>query len=341
LTGVASVQIFDSDPKSPDLKPKQGDTIPTLRAIPTPSLQNVLETVQTAGKHADDILVKVDQIVSDNQVPINHIIANIEKLSEALDAAKINTAVDNISAIASKFDVEKLNHAISSIDTVVSSLDTSTVNHTLKSVDSFATALDESSDNVRAIAHDANEVVAKLKGSVTTIDNLVATNAGPINNVIANLDKIVGSVDAAKINRTVDGIEKFATALRENSARVNEIAKSADELFTKLDASADKVDQILNGANNLVNSPDGKSAFAEFAEASRSVRKLADDLDKRSAELLTNLNRFSGSGLRDIQQFAVDGRRTLGDISRTLESVQRNPQQFIFGGKASLPEYGN
>jgi len=90
-----------------------------------------------------------------------------------------------------------------------------------------------------------------------------------------------------------------------------------------------------------VNSPDGKNAFAEFADASRSVRKLADDLDKRSGELLTNLNRFSGSGLRDIQQFAVDGRRTLGDISRTLQSVQRNPQQFIFGGKTSLPEYGN
>jgi phospholipid/cholesterol/gamma-HCH transport system substrate-binding protein len=341
LTGVASVQIFDSDPKSPDLKPKQGDTIPTLRAIPTPSLQSVLETVQTAGKHADDILVKVDQIVADNQVPINHIIANIEKLSEALDAAKINAAVDNISAIAQKFDVEKLNHAIGSIDTVVSSLDTSTVNHTLKSVDTFATALGDSSDNLRAVAHDATELAAKLKGTATTIDNLVATNAGPVNNAITNLDKILGSIDAAKLTRTVDDVEKFATTLRDNSARVDQIAKNANELFAKLDASADKVDQILNGANSLVNSPDGKSAFAEFAEASRSVRRLADDLDKRSAELLTNLNKFSGSGLRDIQQFAVDGRRTLGDISRTLQGVQRNPQQFIFGGKASLPEYGN
>ena len=104
-----------------------------------------------AGKHADDILVKVDQIVADNQAPINHIIANIEKLSDALDAAKINAAVDNISAIAQKFDVEKLNHAIGSIDTVVSSLDTSTVNHTLKSVDTFATALGDSSDNLRAV----------------------------------------------------------------------------------------------------------------------------------------------------------------------------------------------
>ena len=162
-----------------------------------------------------------------------------------------------------------------------------------------------------------------------------------MNNAITNLDKILGSIDAAKLTRTVDDVEKFATTLRDNSARVDQIAKNANELFAKLDASADKVDQILNGANSLVNSPDGKSAFAEFAEASRSVRRLADDLDKRSTELLTNLNKFSGSGLRDIQQFAVDGRRTLGDISRTLQGVQRNPQQFIFGGKASLPEYGN
>jgi phospholipid/cholesterol/gamma-HCH transport system substrate-binding protein len=71
------------------------------------------------------------------------------------------------------------------------------------------------------------------------------------------------------------------------------------------------------------------------------VRKLADDLDRRSADLLANLTKFSGSGLRDIQLFAIDGRRTLGDLSRTLQGVQRNPQQFIFGGKAALPVYGN
>ncbi|SEB78713.1 ABC-type transporter Mla maintaining outer membrane lipid asymmetry, component MlaD [Rhizobiales bacterium GAS188] len=414
ITGVATIQIFDSYSRSPDLKAKQDETMPTIRAVPSPTLQSVLETAQTAGRHADEILVKVNQIVADNQAPINRIVANVEKLSEALDAAKINAAVDNISAIAAKLDVDKLNHAIGAIDTAVSSLDTSTVNHTLKSIDSFATALGENADNLRALAKDAGELVAKLKGTANAIDVLVTTNSVAFNNAIANLDKVLASIDTAKVGRSIDGIdkvttalgnhsaeigdfikdarelaaslnrsstqvetflnsgapaaltrsianiedvtkhidgtklgaaldsaEKFVTALGDNTPRVNEIAKNANELFAKLDVSADKVDQILKGVDALVNSPDGKSAFVEFAEASRSVRKLADDLDKRSAELLTNLNKFSGSGLRDFQQFAIDGRRALGDISRTLQGVQRNPQQFIFGGKAALPEYGN
>jgi phospholipid/cholesterol/gamma-HCH transport system substrate-binding protein len=507
LTGVASIQIFDSDPKSLDLKPKQEEAFPTLRAVPSPNLQSVLETLQTDGKHADEILLRVNQIVAENQAPIGRIIANVEKLSAALDAEKINSAVDNIAAIAAKLDVDKINHAISSIDTVVSSLDVSTVNHTLKSVDSFATALADNSDNLRIFAKDAVELVDKLKGTASDIDAVVTSNApafhdavanldkvlasidaqkvgrtldsldkfsttlgnhseevgdfiksaetfakaladnsdnvrllakdavdlvdklkgtasdidavvtsnsGPFHDAVANLDKILASVDTAKLSRTLDGldkfsttlgnhsdeagdfikdardlaaslnrvsaqveafmssgapgsltrslanveditkhidgtklgegldnVEKFAKSLGDNTPRVDAIAKNANELFAKLNTSADKVDDILKGVNNLVNSPDGKSAFTEFAEASRSVRKLADDLDKRSAELFVNLNKFSGSGLRDIQQFAVDGRRTLGDISRTLQGVQRNPQQFIFGGKASLPEYGN
>ena len=414
LTGVASIQIYGSDPRAADLKPKRDETIPSLRAVATPTLQSVLETAQTAGQHADEVLVKVNQIVADNQVPISRIVGNLDRLSAALDAQKINSAVDNISAIAAKLDVDKINHAVGSIDTVVSSLDVSTVNHTLKSVDSFATALGDNADNLRSIAKDAGELVAKLKGTANSIDALVTTNTKPLSEAIANLDKVLASIDSAKVGRSIDGIdkvtttlgnhsaeigdfikdarevaaslnrsstqveaflnsgapasltrslanieditkhidgtrlgaaldsvEKFATALGDNTARVNEIAKNASELTAKLDASADKVDGILNGVGALVNSPDGKSAFSEFAEASRSVRKLADDLDKRSAELFVNLNKFSGSGLRDIQQFAIDGRRTLGDISRTLQGVQRNPQQFIFGGKASLPEYGN
>ena len=140
LTGVASIQIYGSDPRAADLKPKRDETIPSLRAVATPTLQSVLETAQTAGQHADEVLVKVNQIVADNQAPISRIVGNLERLSAALDAQKINSAVDNISAIAAKLDVDKINHAVGSIDTVVSSLDVSTVNHTLKSVDSFATA---------------------------------------------------------------------------------------------------------------------------------------------------------------------------------------------------------
>jgi phospholipid/cholesterol/gamma-HCH transport system substrate-binding protein len=414
LTGVASIQLFNSDPKAPDLATKKQETIPRLRAERSANLQDVLETVQTAGKQTQDILTKVDQIVTENQTPIRETIANFDKLSAALDAEKINTAVDNISKIAAKLDVDKFNHAIGSIDTVVSSLDVSSVNHTLKSVDEFATALGDNAGKVREIANGAADLVASLNKSAVAIGVIITTDSAAFNSAVANLDKILAGIDVAKVRQTIDGVdkfstmlggksdqigtfisdarelaaslnrsatqveaflasgapaaltrsinnlenitknvdgpklgaalesaEKFANALGDSSPKVDQIAKNANELFAKLNVSANKIDSILDGVNSLVNSPDGKSAFGEFAEASRAVRRLADDLDKRSAELLSNLGKFSGSGLRDVQLFAIDGRRALNEVSRTLQGVQRNPQQFIFGGKASLPEYGN
>jgi phospholipid/cholesterol/gamma-HCH transport system substrate-binding protein len=66
---------------------------------------------------------------------------------------------------------------------------------------------------------------------------------------------------------------------------------------------------------------------------------LAQNLDVRTSELSKNLNQFTGSGLRDYRQIAVDGQKTLRDIQRTLNSLQRNPQQLIFGPKTNIPEY--
>jgi type II secretory pathway component PulK len=36
---------------------------------------------------------------------------------------------------------------------------------------------------------------------------------------------------------------------------------------------------------------------------------------------------------------AEDGRKTLNDIGRTLRSLEKNPQQLLFGSKPTIPEY--
>jgi phospholipid/cholesterol/gamma-HCH transport system substrate-binding protein len=79
--------------------------------------------------------------------------------------------------------------------------------------------------------------------------------------------------------------------------------------------------------------------FGEVREAARSIRILDDNLDKRTADITTGINRFTGSGLREVETLTTDGRRTLNDISRAVRSLERNPQQLIFGGKPNLPEY--
>ena len=67
--------------------------------------------------------------------------------------------------------------------------------------------------------------------------------------------------------------------------------------------------------------------------------QFADDLNQRTKELSVGLTHFTGSGLREYEALAVDGRRTLGDLDRVIRSFERNPNQLIFGSKPALPEF--
>jgi phospholipid/cholesterol/gamma-HCH transport system substrate-binding protein len=76
----------------------------------------------------------------------------------------------------------------------------------------------------------------------------------------------------------------------------------------------------------------------EFVQTARSIRTTSDNLDRRIAEISANLSRFTGPGLRDLQNLIADGRRTLANMDRVFRDLERNPQQFIFG-RAGVPEF--
>ena len=64
------------------------------------------------------------------------------------------------------------------------------------------------------------------------------------------------------------------------------------------------------GLNTLAGGKEG----GELKLTVKSIRELADDLDKRTGALI------------------ADGRRTLGDISRAVNNLDRNPSAVMFGG---------
>ena len=86
----------------------------------------------------------------------------------------------------------------------------------------------------------------------------------------------------------------------------------------------------------------GADGKGEINEAVHSLKALADNLDKRTADITAGVTRFTGSGLREWEALAVDGRRTLSDLDRAIKNLDRNPQRVIFGGSGSsgaVPEY--
>ena len=78
----------------------------------------------------------------------------------------------------------------------------------------------------------------------------------------------------------------------------------------KVDGVMGKADSLMLGLNTIA----GGASGGELSAMVKSIKDLADDLDKRTGALM------------------ADGRRTLGDISRAVNNLDRNPSRVMFGG---------
>jgi phospholipid/cholesterol/gamma-HCH transport system substrate-binding protein len=125
-------------------------------------------------------------------------------------------------------------------------------------------------------------------------------------NVLSRIDGLVADNETA-MRASLHNIETVTATLAQNSERLN---------------------KIMAGLENLTG---GGDDHGEIAQAAESIRKLADNLDKRTGEISSGLAHFSNSGLREFEAFAVDGRRTLAELQKTIKNIDQHPTRLIFG----------
>ena len=85
--------------------------------------------------------------------------------------------------------------------------------------------------------------------------------------------------------------------------------------MAKVDGVMGKADNLMLGLNTLAGGKDGGELFLTV----KSIRELAEDFDKRSGALM------------------ADGRRTLGDISRAVNNLDRNPTRAVVRRRQQRP----
>ena len=120
---------------------------------------------------------------------------------------------------------------------------------------------------------------------------------------------------------------------------IAEISAPGRGMIDRLDETAALLDRLLRGADDLVNSGPLKETIANFAEAAKSVRLLADNLDRRSEEAVKGFDQTTGKGLRELEGLVIDGRKTLNEINRSLRDFERNPQKLLCGAPPPIPDY--
>jgi len=135
---------------------------------------------------------------------------------------------------------------------------------------------------------------------------------------------------AREVLRRVDNF--FA----ESEGSLRDAIRNLDTFSTILSKNSERIDHVIAGVESLFGA-DGKG---EINDAVHSLKALADNLDKRTADITAGVTRFTGSGLREWEALAVDGRRTLSELERAVKNLDRNPQRVIFGGSGgAVPEY--
>jgi phospholipid/cholesterol/gamma-HCH transport system substrate-binding protein len=143
---------------------------------------------------------------------------------------------------------------------------------------------------------------------LTADPNALQDVTDAIRGTLQNINKVVSDNQEA-VKNALRNLETFTSSLARNSEKI-------DSVMLKVDGVMGKADNLMLGLNTLAGGKDG----GELLQAVKSIRELADDFDKRSGALMS------------------DGRRTLGDISRAVNNLDKNPTRLLFGaGNSSAP----
>src|SRR6201747_3337535 len=124
-----------------------------------------------------------------------------------------------------------------------------------------------------------------------------------IRGTLQNINRVVSDNQEA-VKNSLHNLETFTASLARNAEKI-------DNVMLKVDGVMGKADNLMLGLNTLAGGKDGGELF----QAVKSIRELAEDFDKRSGALM------------------ADGRRTLRDISRAVNNLDRNPTRPLFGAR--------
>lgn len=141
--------------------------------------------------------------------------------------------------------------------------------------------------------------------------------------VLGKLGKLLDE-NSGTLTDTLKNAKTFTQALADNSSSVGSFIRDASDLAHSLKPVAGKLDKMLTAGEQTIKALDPKK-----------LRSITNDVAGASA----NINRFSATGLRQYEQLAVDARKALDSLDRTVRSLEKDPSQVIFGPSQTTPEY--
>lgn len=339
LTGIAIISLKGGTPGAQTLfEATEQGKIPQIEARPS-AVSDIIETVRDVSATAKKTLEDISQFVEENRKPISTTVANVEAFSKALgdNADGIDEFLKSASGIGTSLSSlgEKMDGTIKGLEQIVASVEPEKVKATI--------------DNVEAFSGDLRKGGEKIDGIVVSVDKIAGeleAFSGKLTASLEKFDAVLGAVDSEDVKKAIADIKDTASGAKqvvadvrgvsktfsERQADIDAIVTNAKEMTERLNASSKRVDGVLGKLDGFLGSDGSQSVMTEVSTTLAEFRKAATSLQSAINGVSGGLNRFSNRGLRDVEALIGDARRAMGRIDRLVTNIERNPQEFLFGG---------
>lgn len=340
LTGSAYIELQGGTPTNPNILEMAAASQSTAVIEADPSgVTNLLATADEILQRANRVIGQVEGFVTDARSPLTETLKNAETFSAALrdNAEGIDEFLQSVSSLSGTVQSlsTRLEGTLGSVERLVTAVEPDRVR-------SIVTSVDKVTSDFAASSGDITETLQSLRGTAESLETFV-TDAG------ASLDKVdavIASVDPEKVGEVMDNITVASADARQTLADARGVAETFNarkqdfdliitdvrEMSGRLNAASERVDGVLAKLDGFLGEGDASSLIADAEETLQSFRDVANSLNARIGPIADNLQRFSGSGLRDVEALVNDARRSIQRIEQSITSIERDPQRLLFGG---------
>ncbi|WP_234185660.1 MlaD family protein [Shinella sp. NM-101] len=340
LTGAAYIELGGGNAGDPNILREAFDneTTAVLQAEQS-SVTNILSTADKILKRADTAVSDIQGFVADARGPLTNTIRNAEQFSDSLakNGENIDAFLQSVGGLSDTFKnlSGRLDSTLASIDSLIKAVDPKKVEDFVGNVDKISRDIADASGDVKATVEgfrktaETFDAFGKRAGeTLDKVDTLMAAvDTQKVSGAIDNIS--VATDDARKAIASVTGV---ANRIGERKEDIDQIITDVQQMSNKLNAASSRVDGVLAKLDGFLGEGDSESLFAEAKATLQSIKQAADTLNGRIGPIADGLQRFSGSGLRDVEALVLDTRRTIQNLDSAISGFERNPQRLLFGG---------
>jgi len=113
-----------------------------------------------------------------------------------------------------------------------------------------------------------------------------------------------------------DTLNNANAVIADNQAALHQAIQDLGAFTASLARNTDNIDAIMTNSR----------------QATASIRDLADNLDKRTADITTGVNKLTETATKQFEIVGGDAHRAILHIDKAVTDLAKNPQRILFGG---------